>query len=41
MEALEKEKAACDFALFAKEQVRTAGNMRASKEYRSLLVQVW
>ena len=40
MEASEKEKAACDFALFAKEQVRTAGNMRASKEYRSLLVQV-
>lgn len=40
MEASEKEKAACDFALFAKKQVRTAGNMRASKEYRSLLVQV-
>lgn len=40
MQALEKEKAACDFAFYAKEQVRTAGNMRASKEYRSLLVQV-
>lgn len=40
MEVSEKEKAAGDFALYAKEQVRTAGNMRASKEYRSLLVQV-
>lgn len=40
MEASEKEKAACSFALYAKEQIRTAGNMRASKEYRSLLVQV-
>lgn len=36
----EKEKAAEAFALYAQENVATAGNMRASKEYRSLLVKV-
>lgn len=39
-EASEQEKIAEAFSLYAKEQIRTAGNMRASKEYRSILVQV-
>lgn len=36
----EKAKAAEAFAAYAAEQVKTEGNMRASKEYRSLLVKV-
>lgn len=36
----EQEKAAGAFALYAQETVKTGSNMRASKEYRSLLVKV-
>lgn len=36
----EKKKAAEKFGLYAEETVQTGGNMRASKEYRNLLVKV-
>ena len=35
-----QEQAAVSFAQYAKERVKTGGNMRASKEYRSHLVGV-
>ena len=40
MDAQQKKEAAASFAAYAVEHVPTDKNMRASKEYRSLLVKV-